>query len=83
MGEPINKTLSLFSYMTNKLPEKLLLDSKVKTAILCLTSEQIPKDENFEFVIDAIDAFGANECRAFLFENYYDELLEWADFNTL
>lgn len=69
--------------MTNKLPEKLLLDSKVKSAILCLTSNQIPNDENFEFVIDAIDAFGANESRAFLFENFYEELLEWANFNTL
>ena len=67
----------------NKLPEKLLLDSKVKTAILCLTSQQMPNDENFDFVIDAIDAFGREESRQFLFENFYEELLEWASFNEL
>lgn len=67
----------------NKLPEKLLLDSKVKTAILCLTSQQMPNDENFDFVIDAIDAFGQQDCRQFLFENFYDELLDWASFNEL
>jgi len=67
----------------NKLPEKLLLDSKVKTAILCLTSQQMPNDENFDFVIDAIDAFGREESRQFLFENFYDELLDWASFNEL
>ena len=67
----------------NKLPEKLLLDSKVKTAILCLTSQQMPNDENFDFVIDAIDAFGREESRQFLFENFYEELLDWASFNEL
>lgn len=65
--------------------KKMLLDSKVKSAILFLTSGQIPKDENFDFVIEAMEEFkdDQREYRQFLFEAFYDELLEWASLNSL
>lgn len=66
------------------LPKKMLLDSKVKTAILCLTSNQIPNDENFDFVVEAMETFDEPlECRRFLFGSFYDELLDWAQLNSL
>jgi hypothetical protein len=66
------------------LPKKMLLDSKVKTAALYLTSGQIPNEENFDFVVEAIETFYEPlECRRFLFDNFYDELLDWAQLNSL
>ena len=67
-----------------KIPSKILIDSKVKTAILCLTSNQIPNEENFDFVLESMQEFeDAKECRQFLFDNFYEELLDWANFNSV
>lgn len=66
------------------LPKKMLLDSKVKTAVLYLTSGQIPNEENFDFIVEAMETFDeVLECRRFLFDGFYDELLEWANLNSL
>lgn len=67
----------------NKIPKKMLIDSSVKQAILFLTSNQIPDDENFPFVLDAISEFGNKGARSFLYESFYDEILEWSEFNAL
>ena len=62
----------------NKVSAKQLVDSSVKTAILFLTSDQIPEDENFDFVIAAMGAFDSiKEARRVLYENYYEEILDW------
>lgn len=61
-----------------KLPLKNLEDSSVKTAILFLTSNQIPKDENFDFVNMILESFDdLKDARQVLYENYYNEILEW------
>jgi hypothetical protein len=65
------------------IPEKMLVDSSVKSAILYLTSNQIPNDENFDFVLDVMNEFEEREGRQFLFENFYEEILEWSQFNAL
>ena len=62
----------------NKVSKEMLVNSEVKTAILFLTSSQIPDDENFEFVVAAMAAFqNIEETRRVLFENYYEEILDW------
>jgi hypothetical protein len=66
----------------SSVPQKMLVDSQVKSAILYLTSNQIPHDENFDFVLEAMSEFEPKECREFLFENFYDEILEWNSFNA-
>jgi hypothetical protein len=53
--------------------------SEVKTAILFLTSNQIPKDENFDFVNMVVESFdNIKDARQVLYENYYNEILEWS-----
>ena len=58
-----------------------LINSSVKTAILYLTSYRIPQEENFDFVLAAMDSFEMKEARDVLYENYFDEILEWAQDN--
>jgi hypothetical protein len=65
------------------IPEKMLVDSAVKQSILYLTSNQIPNDENFDFILEAMNEFDEREGRQFLFDNFYDEILEWSQFNAL
>jgi hypothetical protein len=60
-----------------------LINSSVKTAILFLTSNRIPQEENFDFVLAAIESFeDITEARNVLYENYFDEILEWAQYNS-
>lgn len=59
-----------------------LINSNVKTAILYLTSNRIPQEENFDFVLAAMDSFEMAEARSVLYENYFDEILEWAEYNS-
>jgi hypothetical protein len=66
---------------TNKAFQKNLIDSKVKTAILFLTSDRIPVEENFDFVLSALENCSIKEARSLLYENYYDEILDWLDMN--
>ena len=60
-----------------------LINSGVKTAILFLTSNRIPPEENFDFVLAAMDAYAeVSEARSAIYENYYNEILEWANYNS-
>lgn len=64
--------------------KQILIDSKVKIGILALTNGQIPSDENFDFVLTAIDSgMTIEEVRQYLYENFYDEILEWSEFSGL
>jgi len=65
----------------NKTLQQHLINSKVKTAILFLTSNRIPEDENFDFVLSALNGCPIDEARHLLYENYYDEILEWSNMN--
>lgn len=65
----------------NKPLNQILIDSKVKTAILFLTSNRIPDDENFDFVLAALEGCSLKEARSLLYENYYDEILDWSNLN--
>lgn len=59
-----------------------LINSSVKTAILFLTSNRIPPEENFDFVLAAMEICDIKEARNLLYENYFDEILEWAQYNS-
>lgn len=59
-----------------------LINSSVKTAILFLTSNRIPPEENFDFVLAAMENCDIKEARNLLYENYFDEILEWAQYNS-
>lgn len=65
----------------DKTLQKHLIDSKVKTAILFLTSDRIPEEENFDFVNLAMEQFPVDEARTLIYQNYYEEVLEWSDLN--
>jgi hypothetical protein len=65
----------------NKSFQQNLADSKVKTAILFLTLRTIPDDENYDFVVRAVESFSINEARSLIYDNYYNEILEWSDMN--
>lgn len=69
--------------MTNpkKRLNQILIDSKVKTAILFLTSNRIPPEENFDFVLSALEGCSLKEARNLLYENYYNEILDWSNLN--
>lgn len=57
---------------------KNVIDSNVKTAILFLTSKQMPEVENFDFVLTVMQAFeDIEEVRKVLYENYFEEILDW------
>lgn len=48
---------------------------------MALTNLQIPRDENFDFVLTALDSgMSIEEVRQYLYENFYDEILEWSEF---
>jgi hypothetical protein len=66
---------------SNKTLQQHLINSKVKTAILFLTSDRIPPEENFDFVLAALDNCSLKEARTLLYENYYDEILDWSNMN--
>lgn len=59
-----------------------LINSSVKTAILFLTSDRIPPEENFDFVISAMENCEISEARTLLYENYFEEILEWSQYNS-
>lgn len=60
-----------------------LINSSVKTAILFLTSNRIPHEENFDFVLAAMESFeDISEARSALYENYFEEILEWTQYNS-
>lgn len=60
-----------------------LINSSVKTGILFLTSNRIPPEENFDFVLAAMESFeDIGEARSVLYENYFDEILDWAQYNS-
>jgi hypothetical protein len=82
-GHPIQKPQIYNMSNTNKAFQKNLIDSKVKTAILFLTSDRIPVEENFDFVLSALETCSIKEARSLLYENYYDEILDWLDMNEL
>lgn len=64
--------------------KQILIDSKVKIGILALTNGQIPSDENFDFVLTAMDSgMTIEEVRQYLYENFYDDILEWSEFSGL
>jgi len=60
-----------------------LVNSKVKTAILFLTSDRIPDEENFDFVLELVKEYDLKEARNLLYDNYYEEMLEWSEFSEL
>jgi len=71
--------------MTNPKDElnEHLVNSKVKTAILFLTSDRIPNEENFDFVLELVKEYDLKEARNLLSDNYYEEMLEWSEFSEL
>jgi len=71
--------------MTNPKDElnEYLVNSKVKTAILFLTSDRIPDEENFDFVLELVKEYDLKEARSLLYDNYYEEMLEWSEFSEL
>lgn len=66
----------------NKIIKSKDSDLKVKSAIAFLTSSNMPEDENFEFVTCAMQAFeNIEEARFIIYDNYYDDILEWCEMN--
>jgi len=64
--------------------KQTLIDSKVKIGILALTNGQMPHDENFDFVLTAMDSgMTIEEVRHYLYENFYDDILEWSEFSGI
>lgn len=64
--------------------KQTLIDSKVKIGILALTNGQMPNDENFDFVLTAMDSgMTIEEVRHYLYENFYDDILEWSEFSGI
>lgn len=67
----------------SKVSVATLEKSEVKTAILFLTSNQIPEDENFDFVNMVVESFdNIKDARQVLYENYYNEILEWSQMSN-
>lgn len=54
-----------------------LINSSIKNAIAYLTSDQIPDEENFDFIVDLLNSCELEEVRAIIYNNYYQEILEW------
>jgi hypothetical protein len=64
--------------------KQTLIDSKVKTGILALTNGQMPNDENFDFVLTAMDScMTIEEVRHYLYRHFYDDILEWSEFSGI
>ena len=59
-----------------------LINSSVKKAIVYLTSDQMPNVENFDFVLDLVSTCELEEARALLYDNYYQEILEWVQYSS-
>jgi hypothetical protein len=59
-----------------------IINSSVKRAIIYLTSDQIPNEENFDFVLDLVNTNDLKEARALLYDNYYQEILEWVEYSS-
>ena len=69
---------------TSKVPTENLENSAVKIAILFLTSNQIPPEENFDFVNMIMESFDdIKDIRQVLYENYYNEILEWSQMSDM
>ena len=69
---------------TSKVPTENLENSAVKIAILFLTSNQIPAEENFDFVNMIMESFDdIKDIRQVLYENYYNEILEWSQMSDM
>jgi len=62
--------------------QKHLINSSVKKAIVYLTSSQMPNVENFDFVLDLVNTCELEEARALLYDNYYQEILDWLQYNS-
>jgi len=68
----------------SKVPTENLENSSVKIAILFLTSNQIPPEENFDFVNMIMESFDdIKDIRQVLYENYYNEILEWSQMSDM
>jgi hypothetical protein len=59
-----------------------IINSSVKRAIVFLTSDQIPNEENFDFVLDLVNTNDLKEARTLLYDNYYQEILEWVEYSS-
>jgi len=59
-----------------------LINSSVKKAIVYLTSNQMPNIENFDFVLDLVNTCELEEARTLLYDNYYQEILDWLQYNS-
>jgi hypothetical protein len=59
-----------------------LINSTVKKAIVYLTSSQMPDVENFDFVLDLVNTYELEEARALLYNNYYQEILQWVRYSS-
>jgi hypothetical protein len=80
-GYPAKQNPRFIMSNPNKTLQQHLINSKVKTAILFLTSDRIPAEENFDFVLSALENCSLKEARTLLYENYYDEILDWSNMN--
>lgn len=68
----------------SKVPTESLENSSVKIAILFLTSNQIPAEENFDFVNMIMESFDdIKDIRQVLYENYYNEILDWSQMSDM
>jgi hypothetical protein len=65
------------------LKNKEIINSKVRTAILFLVSDIIPNDENFDFIVSILSKYSIEEAMKVIYDNYYDEILEWAELNEM
>jgi hypothetical protein len=59
-----------------------IINSSVKKAIVYLTSDQMPNEENFDFVLDLVNTCEMEEARILLYDNYYQEILEWMQYSS-
>ena len=65
------------------LKNKEIINSKVRAAILFLVSDIIPNDENFDFIVSILPKYSIEEAMKVIYDNYYDEILEWAELNEM
>jgi hypothetical protein len=65
------------------LKNKEIINSKVRAAILFLVSDIIPNDENFDFIVSILSKYSIEEAMKVIYDNYYDEILEWAELNEM
>jgi hypothetical protein len=69
-------------YKIQKQMQQHIINSNVKRAIVYLTSDQIPNEENFDFVLDLVNTCEMEEARTLLYDNYYQEILEWVQYSS-